>query len=59
MAQQWRVGVSGQQRKDIDVDLLIQAVIALGHQLRKEQQERERSTESSNVTTEEKGVQAS
>lgn len=39
MAQQWRVGISGKQRKDVDLDLLIQAVIALGEQLRREAQE--------------------
>lgn len=38
MAQQWRIGIRGKQRKDVDIDLLIQAVIALGHQLRDEQQ---------------------
>lgn len=38
MAQQWRISVKGKQRQDMDIDLLIQAVIALGHQLRAEQQ---------------------
>ena len=38
MAQQWRVGVRGKQRSDIDVSLLIEAVIALERQLRREQQ---------------------
>ena len=38
MAQQWRIGIRGKQRKDVDIDLLIQTVIALGHQLRDEQQ---------------------
>ena len=37
MAQQWRINVKGKQRQDVDIDLLIQAVIALGHQLREEQ----------------------
>jgi hypothetical protein len=36
MAQQWRIGISGKQRKDVDVQLLVQAVIALGEQLRDE-----------------------
>jgi hypothetical protein len=38
MAQQWRISVTGKQRQDVDIDLLIQAVIALGYQLRAEQQ---------------------
>ena len=38
MAQQWRISVKGKQRQDVDINLLIQAVIALGHQLRDEQQ---------------------
>jgi len=38
MAQQWRISIKGKQRHDVDIDLLIQAVIALGHQLRDEQQ---------------------
>ena len=38
MAQQWRISVKGKQRQEVDIDLLIQAVIALGHQLRAEQQ---------------------
>jgi hypothetical protein len=39
MAQQWRISVKGKQRQDVDIGLLIQAVIALGHQLRAEQQD--------------------
>lgn len=39
MAQQWRIRISGTQRADVDVGLLIQAVIALGQQLRVEKQE--------------------
>lgn len=38
MTQQWRVRIHGNQREDFDPDLLIQAVIALGRQLRKESQ---------------------
>jgi len=58
MDQQWRIGVSGKQRKEIDVDLLIQAVIALGNQLREEEQERARFTEPANQEPlkEEKGA---
>jgi hypothetical protein len=43
MAQQWRISVTGKQRQDVDIDLLIQAVIALGHQLREEQQDQSSS----------------
>lgn len=38
MTPQWRISVKGKQRQDVDIDLLIQAVIALGHQLCEEQQ---------------------
>lgn len=38
MTQQWRISVKGKQRQDVDINLLVQAVIALGHQLRKEEQ---------------------
>lgn len=53
MAQQWRIGIRGKQRKDVDVDLLIQAVIALGHQLRDQQQKQDtgRKPETSADTT--------
>ena len=37
MAQQWRIRIRGNQRKDLDIDMLMQAVIALGQQLRDEQ----------------------
>jgi len=40
MAQQWKVRISGEQRKEVDVSLLIQAVIALGRQLRSEARQR-------------------
>lgn len=33
MQQQWRIRIRGQQRKAIDVALVVQAVIALGRQL--------------------------
>jgi hypothetical protein len=53
MTQQWRIGIRGKRRKDVDVNLLIQAVIALGHQLRDEQQKHdaERKAETSRNTT--------
>lgn len=47
MAQQWRISVKGKQRQDMDIDLLIQAVIALGHQLRAEQQAQAASSDAS------------
>jgi len=39
MGQQWRVRITGVQREVVDIDLLVQAVIALGRQLSKEQQD--------------------
>jgi hypothetical protein len=44
MAQQWRIGISGKQRKDVNINLLIQAVIALGEQLRDETQRQHQNT---------------
>ena len=38
MTQQWRVRIHGKQREEFDPDLLIQAVIALGRQLREGRQ---------------------
>jgi hypothetical protein len=38
MGQQWRVRIIGVQREAADIDLLVQAVIALGRQLLKEQE---------------------
>jgi hypothetical protein len=58
MAQRWRVGISGKQRKDVDVTLLIQAVIALGHQLR-EEAERTRSTGSDGEIKKDEGGEVS
>jgi len=36
MMPQWRIGIRGRPRKDIDSALLLQAVIALGKQLQSE-----------------------
>jgi hypothetical protein len=36
---EWRVRVTGKQRKDVDTALVIQAVIALGKQLERERRE--------------------
>jgi hypothetical protein len=51
MAQQWRISIKGKQRQDPDIDLLIQAVIALGHQLRKEEQAQSSDSDSSAEAT--------
>jgi hypothetical protein len=40
MTQLWRVGIRGKQRDNIDLPLLVQAVIALGRQLSGEQSRR-------------------
>lgn len=53
MAQQWRISIKGKQRQDVDLDLLIQAVIALGHQLRDEQQARSTDTDTLAEATDE------
>jgi hypothetical protein len=37
MAGQWRVRLSGTRREAVDIDLLVQAVVALGRQLAREQ----------------------
>lgn len=42
--QQWRLRVKGKQRKQINVDLLAAAVIALGEQLTAEKREGESAT---------------
>ena len=36
MAGQWRVRVSGTRRETVDIELLVQAVVALGRQLARE-----------------------
>lgn len=40
MTQQWRVRISGKPRKDPDIALLVQAVLALGEQMQREASER-------------------
>jgi len=37
MAGQWRVRMSGTRRETVDIELLVQAVVALGRQLASEQ----------------------
>ena len=39
--QQWRLRVKGNQRQEVDVNLLVAAVIAFGEQLQAEERERE------------------
>jgi hypothetical protein len=34
----WLIRITGNQRREVDVDLVVQAVIALGHQLAQEAQ---------------------
>lgn len=34
----WLIRITGNQRREVDVDLVVQAVIALGHQLTQEAQ---------------------
>jgi len=41
MTKQWRVRVSGKPRKQPDIALLVQAVLAISEQLAGEQSERE------------------
>jgi hypothetical protein len=41
MTKQWRVRVSGKPRKQPDIALLVQAVLALSEQLAQERAERE------------------
>lgn len=38
MSSQWRIRVRGKQREPINIDLVVQAIIALGRQLWGEQQ---------------------
>ena len=47
MTKQWRVRVSGKPRKQPDIALLVQAVLALSVQLAQEQAEREAQPRSS------------
>jgi hypothetical protein len=48
--QQWRIRVQGKQRKQVNVDLLVAAVIALGEQLAAEEREREESAAEGRTT---------
>lgn len=36
MGQEWRIKITGKQRRELDRDLLIQALIALGRQFQRE-----------------------
>lgn len=47
MQQQWRLRVKGTMRTEVDVNLLVQAVIALGEQLHAEAQQQERERDQS------------
>lgn len=45
MRQEWRIRITGKQRKGLDKDLLIQALIALGRQLQREAAQTNRGSE--------------
>lgn len=36
----WRIRVTGKRRTDVDLHLIVQAIIALGEQLREEERQR-------------------
>lgn len=62
MTQQWRIGIRGKQRKDLDLNLLVQAVIALGYQLRDEAAQQQAdcpAPDTEEATSMEKGEQTS
>lgn len=46
--QQWRVRIKGKHRQEVDIALLMQAVIALGKQLQAEAQEVEEEASETN-----------
>lgn len=48
--QQWRIRVKGKQRKQVNVELLVAAVMALGEQLAAEEREREESAAEGRAT---------
>ena len=52
---EWLIRIIGKQRKDIDLDLVVQAVVALGRQLAEEARrtEAERNDEAASKTTSE------
>lgn len=45
MRQEWQIRITGKQRKELDKDLLIQALIALGRQLQREAAQINRDSE--------------
>jgi hypothetical protein len=49
--QQWRLRVTGKQRQEVDVNLLVAAVIAFGEQLHAEEREREQSVADGRTTS--------
>lgn len=50
MREQWRLRIRAQRRKQIDVNLLIQAAIALAEQLASKEREREQGTSDDHAT---------
>jgi hypothetical protein len=41
----WLIRITGKQRREVDIDLIVQAVIALGHQLAEEEKTAANDTE--------------
>jgi hypothetical protein len=41
----WLIRITGKQRREVDIDLIVQAVIALGHQLAEEEKGAEGKTQ--------------
>ena len=41
MTQQWRIRITGKPRKEPDIALLVQAILALGRQMEREAAERQ------------------
>lgn len=57
MAGQWRVGIAAKRREAVDIELLIQAVVALGRQLSREQQTPDEAPEPADNDTAQGAVQ--
>ena len=53
MRQEWRIKVTGKRREELDKDLLIQALIALGRQFQREKAPMERDAREASNNEEE------
>ena len=51
MRQHWRIRIRGKQRKTVDIGLLVQAIVALGRQLAREQTAAKQTTAAGTTTT--------